>query len=109
MLDYVVIGLATWRLSALLSYENGPRDIIRRFRERIGIEHIIPYQKEDEITINAEGGLFADLICCVWCLSVWFAIIIIVCYSLWPGEALLVCSPFAISAVAIIIERIVRG
>ena len=111
MLDFLVMGLATWRLSAMFSYEDGPWKIFRRFRNKIGIEHVVPYPSLDgeENIFNATGGMLADLFSCVWCLSLWFAIIIVIFYQLWPGGTLIVCSPFALSAVAVITERIARG
>jgi len=102
--DFVVLASATWRLTALLSYERGPFDIFMKFREMIGFGH----DKDYEPVIVSENFI-THLFGCVWCLSVWFAIIVVMFYSLWPGETLLVCMPFAISAAVIFIERIVRG
>jgi hypothetical protein len=109
MLSFTIVSLAVWRLSALFSYEDGPFDIFRRLREFIGIEHTARYPDGEEIMIPVKNFFLTELVHCVWCLSVWFAIIIVILYQLWPGETLLICMPFAISAAAIIIERIVRG
>jgi hypothetical protein len=104
MLDFIVLVLATWRVCALFSYERGPFNIFMRFRELIGFTHNKDYEP-----IIFKENFVTSLFECVWCLSVWFAIIVVILYQLWPGETLLVCMPFAISAAVIVIERIVRG
>jgi len=38
-LDLAVLLLTTWRVSAMLSYEAGPWDLFLRLRATLGIEH----------------------------------------------------------------------
>lgn len=104
MLDFLVMGLAVWRLSAMFSYECGPFKIFMRMRRIIGFDHA-----DDCEPVSFPDNFLSSLFGCVWCLSVWFAIIIVIGDSLWPGETLIVCRILALSAVTVIIERIARG
>jgi len=83
----LVIGiLGVWRVSHLLHAENGPWNIVERFRQRIG------------------AGLWSGLFSCFLCLSLWVAVPFALLLSgdmqqrllLWP----------ALSAGAILIERL---
>ncbi len=82
-MTYLVLALATWRFSAMLSYETGPRSIFEKLRSRLGWE------------------VFE----CVWCLSFWIAAGLWIVYNFWPG-VVIVLVPFALSAGAIIVEKI---
>ena len=96
--EILVLGFATWRLSAMLSYERGPFGIFFWFRRLLKFEQ---YDNEEIAPDTFFGNLFA----CVWCLSFWIAIGMWVAYRAWP-ETLIVAAPFALSAVAIMVERI---
>ncbi len=48
--------LAIWRVTHLLSQEDGPFDLVIRFRKQLG------------------QGFFGDLLDCFFCLSIWVAI-----------------------------------
>jgi len=73
--DFIVISLATWRMSHLLSREDGPFDIFDKIRLRFGAVW----------TENA-GWVSDDplgkLIICPLCISFWFAIILFFLYFL---------------------------
>lgn len=93
--------LATWRVSAMLTKETGPFHIFERMRELSGIEH------------DADGGvlivpnkLFAELFSCVWCVSIWVATFWAVLWFFLPDIAFYASLPFAISTVAILIDRL---
>jgi hypothetical protein len=52
---FVLAALATWRVTHLLAREDGPGDVIARFRARLG------------------SGFWAKLMDCFYCLSFWTA------------------------------------
>jgi len=104
-MNYLIMALACWRISALFSYECGPWDIFRKFREQIGVLH----PNGDCEPTGDDDGFLSKLFGCVWCISVWFAIMIYVCYKLWPGETIIILSPLALSAAVILIEKVIRG
>jgi hypothetical protein len=53
---FLLAALAVWRVTHLLSKEDGPWDIMIRMRRAFG------------------GGFFRGLLSCFYCLSVWIAI-----------------------------------
>lgn len=100
MFDFVILALATWRISHMVTQEDGPFDIFIKGRERIGrIEH-----DNDGIVVMIPETFFGKLLSCVWCLSVWAGTFFFVAYYLFPAS-ILVSYPFAISAAAIWVER----
>jgi hypothetical protein len=54
--SFLIATLAVWRLSHLLSQEDGPFDIVFRVRKQLG------------------QGFFGSLLDCFYCLSVWLSI-----------------------------------
>jgi len=90
----VIGGLAVWRISTLFAKESGPFSVFVHIRRYFG-SHTSSFHK----TIF-EG------IKCIWCNSVWFGIAITAVWILSPTAAFAVCLPFAMSAVAIGIEKV---
>ena len=78
--DIVIASLGVWRLAHMLKHEAGPWDVFIRTREKLG------------------NGMLGKLMDCVWCSSVWLAIIFFV-----PGTKTLVIV-LAISALATFLE-----
>jgi len=83
---WLVLGaLAVWRLTHLLQAEDGPADIIVRLRRRAG------------------NGLWAQLLDCFYCLSLWIALPVACWIGRSYGEKALLW--LALSAAAILLER----
>ncbi len=78
--------LATWRITHLLANEDGPADLIVRFRAHLG------------------SGILGSLMDCFHCLSVWVAAPMAFFVSQRPLDLLLVWS--ALSGAACLLERI---
>jgi len=82
---FVIISLTIWRLTHLLSKEDGPFDIIFRLRKAAG------------------AGFLGSLLDCFYCTSVWVALP----FGLWAGrswgERLLFWA--ALSGAACLLER----
>lgn len=92
--EILIYGLAVWRLSSLLVSEAGPFHIFQWVRERVGIRHF------DDGTVAAiPGNIFAQILSCVWCASLWISFVFI-----QNGIAVVL----AISAIAILVEKAVR-
>jgi hypothetical protein len=84
---FVIAILAVWRITHLLSKEDGPFDILFRIRKQIG------------------RGFFGSLLDCFYCLSVWIAIP----FGIWVGNTVIekiVCC-IAISGAACVIQKII--
>lgn len=105
IIEFVVLGLATWRLSSLVATpdDDGPWEMFLRFRKAVGVEY-------DEQTGMYYGkNEFSRGIMCVWCVSVWIGVVLGFFYWLL-GDAVVWCSlPFALSGAAIVVERIANG
>ncbi len=56
IMDFILCALAVWRISYLLSQEDGPFDIVVKFRKLFG------------------QGFFGSLLDCFYCLSLWISI-----------------------------------
>lgn len=100
MIDQVALvslyGLATWRLASLIIAENGPFSIFQRWRSMIGV-----------YDVGEVSGL-ATLFSCIWCLSVWFGIVLTLAHGVIVGwDWWLLLLPFAISALTLIINRLI--
>lgn len=84
----IVAALATWRLSSLMLYETGPFDVFTHVRT------------------FANHRLFtAELFSCVYCLSVWIGA---VCALILLTDYWWLLIPFALSAVAIMVDRCLK-
>ena len=99
-MELMLIALATWRVSSLLVFEEGPFLVLVKMRSLAGVYY-------DEFSEPQGRNVFARALLCVWCISFWVAIGFTVLY--FYGVAFWVALPFALSAVAIIIERIIDG
>ncbi|MBI3120918.1 MAG: DUF1360 domain-containing protein [candidate division NC10 bacterium] len=84
-LRFVLAVLATWRITHLLANEDGPAELLARFRERLG------------------GGLAGRLMDCFHCLSFWVAAPLAFFVSGNPLELLLTW--LALSGGACLLER----
>jgi hypothetical protein len=99
-LEFAVYCLATWRISSLLVNEAGPFDIFVKIREVFGIKH------KDKIPYEYPETFFTQLLSCVWCVSIWVAMVVTLLWLSIPVVAFVLSLPFAISAGAIIIDRL---
>jgi hypothetical protein len=53
---FTIVSLAVWRITHLLSKEDGPFEMIYKFRKQLG------------------QGFFGSLLDCFYCLSIWIAL-----------------------------------
>jgi len=95
---FVILSLATWRVSKLLTGEAGPFNVFLRIRKLAGIVYI------DDDPFQIPDTFFAQLLSCVWCLSIWVGALWFLAWYLVPKETELIAIPFALSAVAILFE-----
>jgi hypothetical protein len=87
-LPFLVLALATWRISAMFCHEDGPGHIFKRARAEA-----------------AAVPVLRDLFGCVWCMSVWVGMFWVISSVVWYKPVMLVATGFALSAVAVIVER----
>ena len=85
---FVLAALAAWRITHLLAREDGPGDLIARFRGRLG------------------SGFWGKLMDCFYCLSFWVAAPLAFYVGRGPLDLLLVW--LALSGAACLLERLGR-
>jgi hypothetical protein len=94
-MDYLILALATWRLSSLITYESGPFGVFDKFRVAIGV-------KQGEYGSYGENEL-AKGIACLWCNSIWVGAILTALLAL-SDLTIWLALPFALSSGAILVE-----
>jgi len=102
--EFVVLSLATWRLSSLVVRERGLFGVFTRLRAAFGIGH-----DEDSKPNTWPDAPIADLLSCVWCLSVWVGAGLSLAYLLSPSWTVGLSLPLALSAGAILLERVLKN
>lgn len=78
LVKLLIIGLATWRTSEMVSKERGPFDMFEWLRSSVGVEH----QNHDPITWPSNG--LSQLVMCQYCNSVWIALAYTVLGKIFP-------------------------
>lgn len=99
---YIILALATWRVSSLLVNEAGPWSIFVKIREAAGIKH----DTDGKVWLVPERFL-AQILSCVWCASLWAGAGWTVLWWWSPFAARWIGMPFALSAAAILMECMV--
>jgi hypothetical protein len=94
----IVLILATWRLCSLIADEDGPWYVLENLRHRLGVAY-------DEHNHRYGRNEVARGLLCPWCLSMWVGTLWTLLWLLWPDGVMWVALPFALSAGAIVINR----
>ena len=100
--ELIILGLATWRVASIIVSEDGPWQLFPRLRSWLGVRF-------DERSIPYSTTALSGLVICIWCLSPWIGGLFVLGFLLFPFPTILIASPFALSAMAVIIERWVNG
>lgn len=100
MTDFIIIGLAVWRLASLLAREEGPVQIFDRFRHFVGIRYT---EGDIDWTNNFAKGLS-----CVHCNSIWLGAVASVLYFTTNGSIVLmgIAWALALSSIAVVVDEI---
>lgn len=99
-MDFLILGLAVWRLSSLFAQEEGPLGVFDRLRRFAGVRY-------NDAGIVWQNN-FAKGLTCVWCNSIWFGAIASASYLLFNSSIVYtgVTWALALSAVAVIVDEI---
>lgn len=101
-MDFLILALATFRISSLIAREDGPLGLFEWLRGLVGVQRDPAGQPYGEN--NFSKGLV-----CQWCNSVWIGVILMLLY-IWSKQiAVWICFPLALSTVTMILERWVDG
>ena len=104
-LDFLILSLATWRLSSLLTWERGPLAVFERLRKLARIEHSAGGHPQGWPT----GSYWAELLTCIWCASPYVALGWFLAYAIGGVWVIYAAMPFALSAAAIVIQKQARN
>ena len=102
--ELIIFSLAVWRISSLFVNETGPLDIFVRIRKLSGIEH-----DEEGIPYLIPHNLFAGILSCVWCCSIWISIFWTVFWFFSPNLSMICAVPFTLSALAILLNKFINN
>lgn len=94
--DLLLVALATWRLTSLLLYEDGPWAAFHRLRAWAGVYR------------GGEMTTLAVLFSCVWCMSVWIGLLLATFAITCGRVADLALLALAASAITITLDGVVR-
>lgn len=100
--DLLLLGLATWRLTSLLVNEDGPFDLFVKLRWLLGVRF-------DEQSQRQGTNMLAKGLLCIWCTSIWVAAGWAGLFTIATEASRLLALPLALSAAAIVVERLVDG
>lgn len=131
--DTVILGLAIWRLSHMITWEKGVLGLNEKLRLLAGVrigtkqdtEHLTeryvvtgnslsnvqhtkklaPTTYEAELPPHLQPTLLTNGLKCIWCVSFWLSIFTYICYLLNPKVTLAVCKPLALNALVIGINK----
>lgn len=100
---FIVVLLATYRITFMLNSESGPADIFGRFRSLVGVKY-------DEYSNPIPSNWFAEGVMCFMCLSVWvgFGLVFVLVIGWLVGHlmaATFLLLPFAASGGAIFLKK----
>lgn len=98
---FVLLCLTNWRISSLLVREEGPGDIFVKFRYFIGVRY-------DQNSVAYGENVLAKAFLCVWCLSLWFGLVLAFFSPTTTYVVGYFITAFALSAAAIIIDSVVN-
>jgi hypothetical protein len=101
-MDFLILALATFRMSSLIADEDGPLGLFEWVRGKMGVQR-------DERGENYGTNNFAVGLVCQWCNSVWIGVILAILYMWLKEMVVLICLPLALSTVTMILARYIDG
>jgi len=98
-MDFIILALATFRISSLIADEDGPFGLFEWIRSKIGV------QRDDKGKAYGTNNFAVGLVC-QWCNSIWIGVVLMLLYMYSKQITLWVAFPLALSAVALTISEI---
>ncbi len=105
LLNFLILTLATWRISSLLvdPEDDGPWDMFGKFRQLMGVKY------DEQTGIYYGRNFIAQALLCVWCSSVYVGTAFTIGHFIEPDVTFIIAFPFALSTGAIVIDRLVNN
>lgn len=99
-MDKLLLALAVWRVTSLLVQEDGPYDVFAKLRRFIGVYY-------DEYSVKRGKNVVASAMTCVWCFSVWIALLFVLLFGETTSIAVFFVDWMSVSAIAIVVNEVV--
>lgn len=108
-LDLLILSLAVWRVSLLVTAEDGPPffledgmplGVFAWLRTRLALAEM---DHPDRWHFFLNG-----LVGCVWCLSLWLGLGAALLYWFWPGPTIVLSFPLALSGLAVLYQEQIK-
>lgn len=103
---FLILALAAWRLAYMLVSEVGPFSVFARLRYRIGVRSVPVTQPDGRMAVGkVASNTAAELFLCIWCMSVWTALLLLALVLLSPA-LWFIPVVLALSAGAILVQEV---
>lgn len=102
--EMLLLSVAVWRVSHLVTSEVGPARILERFRTWAGVVVEVLDDGSEEVIVSP--GTLAELVTCEWCVSVWVGMAAACLYAISPRSCVLLAMPFSLSAMALLYGQV---
>ncbi len=105
---FILIGLATFRLTRLIVFDRITEFIRKPFLEEF-VEQNEQGQEETYIVPKGSGirKWMGELLSCYWCTGIWVSFFWVLFYLFYPNVAVFLILIFALAGFAAIIETII--
>jgi len=101
----LVLGLASFGLTYLLRYQDGPCDLFRKLRGADGIRYVPVVDYSEKVVSYIEevpnDGFFGKLMGCHWCLGTWVSAVMTVAVVALMGGSMVVMPFYWLASVGI--------
>jgi len=97
LVQFLVLGLATWRVSSYLAEETGPWLVFDWLRHKAGVR----YDKGGNVYGENE---LAKQLACMWCLPTVVGVLFTLGWLAFEAMTFYIALPFALSALAIMVN-----
>jgi hypothetical protein len=104
--EILMLSVAVWRISHLVTSEVGPARILERFRTWAGVVVEVLDDGHEEVIVSP--GTLAELVTCQWCASVWVGMAAAMVYAISPRSAVLLAMPFFLSGLSLLYGGLVE-
>lgn len=101
-MDFLILALATTRISSLMADEDGPWGLFEWLRGKVGV-------RRDKKGENYGTNNFSVGLVCQWCNSVWIGIALMALYIYSKQITVWIAFPLALSAVTVVISELTKA
>ena len=101
LVEFLVLALATWRVSSMLVEEDGPFECLEKLRHWLGVRY-------DEQSYAYGENELAKMLTCIWCVAPFVGLFWAIFWLALPKAAFVAALPFALTVGLVIHGRGIR-